>query len=258
MKKTIITVAVLVAIALVGWWAYDLRRKKSAPEKKTVPLPPVATPPIQGVTTAPGDTVGGLYLPDQGSGKAAIEKRISDIEASDLVHAEIVPALNPTANLFKGLLSLAPQIGNAVSASTGGAGAENVPFALSSAQSAAITALAGVKRDSPGYWDTLKKLVNAATAVRTTTGVAIMPDEAYNAKDLNYVRNKFVALTEPPIGNPSGGTWTRQTEKTVADTAQFAKNWLALAENVKTAIRERAISDLRKSGWKFVGYDAPN
>ena len=48
MKKTIITVAVVVLVVAFGWLAYDLRKKagKTPGAKGAAPLPPAATPPI--------------------------------------------------------------------------------------------------------------------------------------------------------------------------------------------------------------------
>lgn len=267
MKKTIITVAVVVLIAAFGWLAYDLRRKGKAfgpGTKGTVPLPPAATPPIQLTNTTGGTAAAtdgpapGLFYTDKGAGGLAVTKRMGEIRQAGLVQSEIVPALNPTTAMFAGMQYVSGPVSDFIALSTKGAGAENVPFLLTTKMRAAITPLATLSRTGSGFWKALEKLVNTATTIKEATGVAILGEDMYNPKDLNNLRNMTSLYAARDLKEPrSAGASTKAVERTLSDYNRLAQNWLTLADQTETALRERAIQDLRTTGWRFGGYDAP-
>lgn len=266
MKQFLITIAVLIAVALLGWGAHSLYKKDGekdgddkTPDSATppiVPLPPAPPPPTPTVS-GPTSPVGGLYNIDSGAGLLAIDKRKKDLIAAGFSET-IVNSLNPTAAIFAGVEYFAPFLLQNVSFSTGAAGAEKMPYLLSTAQKNAVRALADLKYVGSGYWQQLGTLVQACVNVRAQTGVSLLMEDMYNTGNLNPIRNNAIWQYAGVKSGTDTGQNTKGSERMYGDYNSFAKNWLSLAKKAEESLTETAIQELRATGWKFVGYDAPN
>lgn len=259
MKKTVLVLALLAGIVAFVLFAYKV--KKTNDEKKAaLKLPPAATPPIVSGAGIAGPN-NGLYDPKSGSGLAAIERRAMELQGAVNELAAIKSGLSVNADGLKNVQYIGDFIATNIATSTGGAGLELLPLILSPSQKATIKTVAELTYKGPGYWSTLERIVNALKALRVSTGVSLLPENAYNPKDLNPIRNgvviKLIRRDAVAKGRYDTGRITDGTEKLIADLNSFAQNWLSLSDQFSTAIKEKAISDLRASGWRFIGYDAP-
>jgi len=256
-KKALITILVISVIAFAVYYFLPKQQKeKLFGAKKEADLPPAATPPISQGIAAPAS---GLYETDSGVGKAAVEKRQREILENENSLQSVLQSVDPAATFFDGTEKAAPFFVTQVSQSTGGAGVEFVPFVLSPSKISAIESLKNLTYQGPGYWDTLKRVVNAANTVREKTGVRILAENMYNAGDLNPVRNDLVhKYIRPDKKKDDAGAIGDGTQKLVKYLNALAANWLQIASEVQNESRQKAIQDLRQSGWRFVGYDSPN
>lgn len=258
MKKGLITIAIIAIIAAFGWMVYRLYGKG---KKEAAPLPSPEPPP-PGSNGLAGQ-IGGLYNPDEGTGKTAVEKRMAEIRKNPgQVQYQILPGENPD-RLFLGLenQALSAWLLNNVSISTGSVGVENVPFDLNAAQRSAVSELSKISYTGPAYWIDLERAVNAATEIRKTTGVRLFSENHYNPKDLNALRLDVFESVLRVAGFKGKGyskeRGTKAVKMLLVDLRKLGLNWLSISDDLNAAIKRTAITDLQKSGWKFVGYDQP-
>lgn len=262
MKKAIIITVVILAILATFWLARKVKDDGADKKVADVKLPPAATPPIvsagSGIVAAPQS---GLYSTTTGTGGAAVEKRMAEISANPTAISELRETLPVSTEIFKGVEYIAPFLLTNIAQSTAGAGVEKLPLLLTSQQRTAVKTLSELTYKGPGYWPTLERVVNACKSVLDTTGVRLLVQDMYNPKDLNNIRN-YVVITlirKDAIrnGKYDTGRLTDGTEKLVSDISTFGRSWYALSQAMQTAVKERAIADLRQSGWRFTGYDSP-
>lgn len=272
MKKTVIVLLIIAAAGALIWWLKNNLQKigvikdgtgPAIPSTATLPivLPPTQTPPINAPILSPGGVSSGLYQTDSGPGRAAIERRVNELIDAGFASAQATATLNPTVSLFDGVQYMAPYFLQNIAASTGAAGAENVPLILNSAQRAALSAASQLKYIGPGFWADLGRVANAAIGVRKETGVRFLGENDYDPKNLDpYKRQvlpRYTAIKINP-GQKDTGENTKGTQRLINDVSQLAKNWITLSDLAVKITREKAIQDLRQTGWRFVGYDSPN
>ena len=70
------------------------------------------------------------------------------------------------------------------------------------------------------------------------------------------VGSKVGGITKP-LGGIDTGKATAGTKKLLAQFSRLGQNWLSLSDEMTKEVSEKAIQDLRASGWRFIGYDAP-
>ena len=262
MKKAIIITVVILAILATFWLARKVKDDGADKNAADVKLPPASTPPIvsagSGIVSTPQS---GLYSTATGTGGAAVEKRMAEISANPTAVSELRETLPVSTEIFNGVEYVAPFLLTNIAQSTAGAGVEKMPLLLTSQQRTAVKTLSELTYKGPGYWSTLERIVNACKSVLDTTGVRLLAPEMYNPKALDPIRNGVVItlIRKDAIrnGKYDTGRITGATEKLVSDVSRFGQNWYMLAEMMQTAVKEKAIADLRQSGWRFTGYDSP-
>lgn len=267
MKGKILVIILIVVLVAVSYFAYDLWKKKGA-EKDPLKTPDSATPPLQPLPPAPtppatSPTVaaptGGLYAVDSGAGQIAVQKREDDLRKAGFFASVAAPQLNATTALFAGTeYGLQNYLLPNIAASTSAAGAERVPLDLTGQQRTAVKAFADLKYIGPGFWADVLNICNAAINLRSQTGVRIFGENGYNTKDLNYYKYEVIPFMAGLRGGTNDtGKNTKGTQYLIKDLARFGQNWLGLSDAANKMLKEQAVQDLRASGWRFVGYDAP-
>lgn len=277
MKRAILIFALLSILAAAGFFAYKLYQKDGSEDgekaddgKDTGPkLPPASTPPTfpvggitaggSGVTTTTAPA-GNLYQTDAGPGGAAVAKRVAEIQGSPAALAAIRAKVDVSGGLLAGVEYVPGMIESEIAGSTGAAGLEKLPLLLTSVQRQAVAGLAGLTYSGPGYWADLKKMANSLAAVKASTGVSILPAQYMDPNQLTplqqLVGSKVGSITKP-LGGIDTGKATAGTKKLLAQFGRLGQNWLNLSDEMTKEVEEKAIQDLRASGWRFVGYDAP-
>lgn len=259
MKKAAVVLLLIIIAAFVAYrWQKRIAEKAAGAPK--IPLPPAATPPIlPGASQQPQPgTLAGLYSTDSGPGAAAIQKRVSDIKENPDAAAAIRLEVAPDTAFLSGLAYLGQKITANIGAGMAAAGLDAVPVFLDNKQTAAVSGMAALTYVPPGYWSTLERVTNSAKSVADQTGVTVLAAGMYDPKNLNPIKNDLLTVIRPDAkGKGAAGAATDATKKLVADVSRFAQNWLAVSSAANLAAREKAISDLRASGWRFIGYDTP-
>lgn len=262
MKKTTIAI-IAIAAALVAWFLYA-RTKRDTSGAKQSPIQPPQPPPT-------GETPNlGLFPTDSGAGQIAINKRVAEIKQNREAFLSAI-SIVPRGTLFFGVDTLGPTFAENIGESKGGTFPSALPVGnLTSEEKSAIAGLDGLKWFGSSYWENYKKIGTALVALQNATGVRLLSKQAYdgfrkNPADLNAIRQETVNAVDPSAftSKPGGGSkWTNYkvdnvVKSTIEQVKAFAANWLSVNEQAEKAVREAAISQLRESGWRFVGYDAP-
>lgn len=262
MKKYLIISAFVLLLAVGAYlaWKHILKAKTAGAittdasgTLDTKPLPPA--PPVSTAGGAPPPAM--LYGTDTGAGGAAVKARMLEVQGNGPAMAEIRLSIQSDKTMRNGVPSgVADFTATQVSMSTGGAGFTNIPVPLTATGREAVEGMTALKYVSGAtdYWPTLHQITQALTRVRTATGVAFLKDSMYS-QNMNFIRNEF--LVPYLSGNLDEKRMRTGAETMVNGLVQLAKNWLALSELAEKAVKEKAVQDLRASGWKFIGYDQP-
>lgn len=258
MKKTVLIIVLVVAvIAFAVWWKYikPSGGTKSDTKKDSTPIKATDPPKV------PGDSAGGLFSPDTGAGGVAVQKRMNEILQNKDAYAAAIAPVNAQDELFSGVEYIRPVLESNIAQSTGGSGIELMPLILSPSKTASVKALTDLRYLGPGYWEDLERVVNSAVSIKSNIGVRIFESTDYNPKDLNMPRQNLLMLIRPDgirKGKYDTGRMGDAIQKLIKDLNQFGKNWIGLNDKAKDAVKNAAVSDLRATGWKFIGFDSPN
>ena len=182
--------------------------------------------------------------------------RVAKLIASD--YAPTAASETGFANaLFVGVKA-APKMLNALSADS-----QNVyelPLPVSNKQKAALANAQSVSySDSVDQWANLKKGTDALFEIKDNFGFRLL--DAKSEASLEVLRNDFFNGVYGSIpGNKkkiSGDQFKEWVKAFQNDVRTFAANYQKGSDAVNAYLREKAIDDLRQSGWKFLGYDQP-
>jgi hypothetical protein len=256
MKKVLIG-AIAIFVALAAWFWYAKNRTKTSGSAQQ-PLPPATKPDAQ-------PTNAGLFDPQQGAAKIAIDRRVSEIKENRNAFLSAISAV-PRATALNGVNNLRDVFVENIGQSTGQTGLGGLPIGnLTPDQARAISGLSDLEWFGSSYWDNYKKIATALKDVQGLTNVRLFSLPTYAAfskspPDLNQIRAETVGVIDPSAVTSKSVTNYKVdnvVKSTINQTVNFAKNWLALNTQAENAVKEAAINQLRDSGWRFVGYDAP-
>lgn len=135
-----------------------------------------------------------------------------------------------------------------------------LPLPLNNKQKVILSDMAKLSySEGVSPWDNIAKVTSGFADFKKESSIRFFPDGIEG--NLEAIRNKWfdgiygkVPANKKKIDNQQMKTWVSQF---VDDSRTFASNYLAASEAAQNWLREKAISDLRASGWKFIGYDQP-
>jgi hypothetical protein len=241
-KKSIFFIVLLLAISIpLGLW-YWKRQKASATDKKVDAVLPPITPPVG--PQSPIDPASGL-------GALVVQKRIEQIEDSGGA-AILADSFDYWKKVWSGVKATDFFKSNLTAA---------LPLVLSDKQKAVL--LEGEKLKINPSSDNWKKVAFAQSwflAFQSAFSLSLIKENMYDLKNLNpFVDDYFDGLYSNVPNNKKSYTpneFKQDIERMYADIAKFSTNYSDTAKSFYAVIYDSAIQDLRKAGYKFVGYDA--
>lgn len=240
-KLLYILLAISAIAAAVYFFVFHEKEKKESEQ----PPKPAEKPPINAV--AP--TVPKLYSTDAGEGKSAIIARMKEIFNS----AE-KDTIRQNSGLFEKLyvgLTYPNGVKQAVTASQGHPyNIEIVPDTISINQKARIEAV----KATEGFEKITSR--NGVDFAKTAwEGVASWPEfniMLWPAQLPNLIETG--AFGEPTRADANR---SERYDAYTTDLKRLVDNMQLIRQSMETALRAKAIEDLRASGWKFIGIDQP-
>jgi len=212
--------------------------------------------PAPAPTPNQGATIADLYDADSGTGKAAVDLRIQKLLANGYGET-VATGLGFQDALFSGV-----KAGNKMKDAIlkDGHKLYQLPLPVSNKQKNVLIGIQDIKYSAGlSSWDNMAKVTNSFFDLKKEANFRVFLNGVEG--NLENIRNKFfdgvygkIPSNKKKIEEPQMRQWVEQFQN---DARQFASNYLALSEKAADTLREKAIADLRASGWKFVGYDAP-
>lgn len=136
-----------------------------------------------------------------------------------------------------------------------------LPLPVNGKQKAALKNAQEIQySDAVDQWANMTKATNALYEIKDVFGFRVL-DEKSEAS-LEVLRNDFfngvygsVPKNKKKINGEDFKNWVKGFQ---SDVRRFAKNYQAGSDAVNDFLTQKAINDLRASGWKFIGFDQPN
>lgn len=241
-KKTAFIIVVLLAISIpLGVWYWKKQQAKATDKKVDAVLPPV-TPPVGPQT--PID-------PNSGLGALVVQKRIEQIQDSGGA-AILADAFSYWQKVWSGVKATDFFKSNLTA---------SLPLVLSDKQKAVL--LEGEKAKINPASDNWKKVAFAQDwflSFSKAFSLSLLKDNMYDPKKLDpFVDDYFDGLYSQVPNNKKSYTpneFKQDIERMYADIAKFSTNYSDTAKSFYAVIYDSAVQDLRKAGYKFIGYDA--
>ena len=242
---------IILGIAIFGIFGYLIywfaTRKKTGTDTENEPLP----------LAPPAETGGGqLAQTDSGAGLAAINRRIGEIMGTQEAR-EIEAKVRAQTDILTGVADQRKGYYNASLARSPITSAKNVPFNLSQAQKDALLAFQNISMSSSDL-SGIERLRGANRELFSAIGTAFVGNAELDNTD-EFIR-QLICQRNQDCGKKyrdmyAGPNIRNGGEKINQDFAKMSGAWYTASNQFNEAVKQKAISDLRGSGWKFVGFD---
>lgn len=249
MSKTIKSILFLAVFGVIGYIIYVLYKKNKNKDGDGLDIALAPPPKAETPQTSAIQNV------DSGLGKAAIERRISEILNSD-ISQKIQNEIQQNSDILNGVSDDSVRYYNQNISRPPILSAKKVPLNLSENQKTALSNFAGIDTEQGN--DTLQNLREANQFLKDSIKTCFVGEPELASftdfkKQLVCQNNQNCGKKYKDIESP---VLTKLGAKKVAlDMAKIAKNWNDYARVFDSKVKEQAISDLRNAGWKFIGFD---